>query len=118
MTVEDIKNCGIPINNKSSETLLQIQSGLEWLQENTTLKIDMNNTDTIASLPSGAKLFILKFCDLVNQSDNVTSESIAGMSQSFSSGNKSDLLTDIAEQLIQPYLKSSFKFVSARKRWG
>lgn len=118
MTIEDIKNCGIPVAGKSDETLLMIQSGIEWLQQNTTLKIDINDIDTINSLPGGAKLFILKFCDLIGQRDNVTSESIGGMSQSFSSENKSGLLMDIANQLIKPYLKTDFKFVSAGKRWG
>lgn len=118
MTIEDIKSCGIPIIDDGEKSLLMVQSGVEWLQQNTILKIDMNNTDTIASLPGGAKLFILKFCDLMNQSDNITSESIGGLSQSFSSENKSVLLMDIAKQLIKPYLKSDFKFVSAGKRWS
>lgn len=118
MTVEDIKNCGIPIIGKDTETLLMVQSGIEWLQQNTTFKIDMDNIETIASLPGGAKLFILKFCDLMNKSDNVISESIGGMSQSFSSENKSEFITNIAKQLIKPYLKSDFKFISAGKRWG
>ncbi len=118
MSIDDIIKCGIPINENTSETLLTVQTAVEWLQRNTNLKIDFNDINTIASLPSGAKLFIVKFCDLISQSDNVTSESIGGMSQSFSSGNKSDLLIDIAKQLIKPYLKSDFKFISAARRWG
>ena len=116
MNIDDIIKCGIPLNKNTPETLLTVQTAVEWLQQNTNLKIDFNDIKTIASLPSGAKLFIMKFCDLMNQSDNVTSESIGGMSQSFSSGNKSNLLIDIAKQLIKPYLKSDFKFISAVKR--
>lgn len=118
MTLDEVKSCGIPIADEKPEALLRVYSGIEWLQQNTTLKIDMNNADTIASLPNGAKLFILKFCDLMSRSEYVTSESVGGLSQSFSSADKSGLLMDIAKQLIKPYMKSDFKFVLSAKRWN
>ena len=103
-------NLGLTIDAKTGITL---NAGIEWLAENTT--IDTANTD---KFPSGAKLFLIKFCEIQNMQTGVSSESIEGLSLSFDTGNRSDLIWQLAEELLGSYLKGRVRFVAASSRWA
>lgn len=92
-------------------------AALEWLSENTTLEIDLENAETVKMLPFAAKLFISKYDEIISSSSIVASESIEGLSQSFNQTDKSTLLWQTAEQLLSAYLKSRIRFVAAGRKW-
>lgn len=104
---------GLPIDTNNAEVAVMVEAALDWVERNTTLEINRE-----AELPSNVKLFVVKFCDLMGQSVGVTSESLGGMSQSFSSGNGTGfLLADLASQLFGSAYKGRNRFVSAVNRW-
>ena len=113
MTVSDFTNAGIPIED-TNLALLYAESALDWIKNNTTLQIDKSNLE---ALPSGAKLFVLKYADIMQADTTVTSESLGGMSQSFSAESRYSLLNDIASELLGEYMVSQVKFVAAQSRW-
>ena len=92
-------------------------AALEWISENTTLTVDLNDVTTLESLPFMAKAFVAKYEEAVSASSVVQSESIEGLSQSFKTGDKTDLIWDLANTLLGGYLKGRIKFISATKRW-
>ena len=98
-------------------TVLIIESGLEWIQNNTTLEFDITNIEEIKALPSSVKLFLIKFLDVNDISAGVASESIESLSQSFDTSDKSAMIWQFAEELLYPYLKSRVRFITAEKRW-
>lgn len=116
MTSEQLEglNLGLPNN---AETLLMVESGLQWVLDNTTLEFDINNIEELKALPAPVRLFVIKFCEAMSISAGVASESIEGLSQSFNSGDKSALLWEIAESLLGKWLVSPVRFVSAVSRW-
>ncbi len=117
MTKSQIELLHLGIAPIDDRAILIVESGLEWVKENTTLVFDMNNDNDLAALPSVVKLFLVKFFDVQMISAGVTSESIEGLSQSFDTSDKSALIWQFAEELLSPYLISRVTFVSAKKRW-
>jgi len=105
---------GLPIDTTDPETALMVETALDWVNSNTTL-----NIDRAQELPSNVKLFVVKFCDLMGHTVGVASESLGGMSQSFSvsSGGTGLILADLASQLFGSAYKGRNRFVSAVKRW-
>ena len=104
---------GLPIDTSDKETAIMVDTALSWVSENTTLEIDQTK-----ELPSNVKLFVIKFCDMFAQSAGVTSESLGGMSQSFSTSSGTGLLiADLASQLFGSAYKKRNRFVSAKNRW-
>lgn len=89
------------------ENKLAMSSAFEWINENTTLEVEIESDESINALPSCAKLFAIKFCDLLTINRTVTSESIEGLSQSFTTESNWNLLWELAYQLLLPYLKST-----------
>ena len=106
MTVEEIKSSGIPIANVTESTVLIVESALEYVAANTNLKFDPSDIDSVKNLPSCVKLFIVKFHELLNRESGVTSESIAGMSQSFDTSDKSRLIFGLLNSLCAQYVTS------------
>lgn len=103
----------LPLDVSDAETKLMVDAAVQWIRENTTVKIDPDE-----ELPSNAKLFVVKFCDMLSVSGGVASESLGGMSQSFSvSGGTGFLLADLASQLFGADYKGRNRFVSAKSRW-
>lgn len=97
---------------------LTIQAAYEWVLANTTLEFDFNDPDELEALPACVKLFVAKFCDVMNMPVGVTSESIEGMSQSFDGTQKQWLISQYADELLGGYLKSGATFFRARNRWS
>ena len=111
MTLEELTklNLGLTLDTK---TEIILNAGVEWLAENTTI-----DTANIDKFPSCAKLFLIKYCEIQNMQTGVASESIEGLSLSFDTSNKNDLLWQIAEELLGSYIKSRVRFVAATRRW-
>ena len=116
MTTESLQALSIT-EEPDTATLLYVESALDWLQDNTTLKFDKNNEDSLKALPAGAKLFIMQYRKIAEADSTVASESISGLSQSFNTSNKNALLYDMAQQLLGKYLKNVFSFVPATNKW-
>lgn len=114
MTEEQVKSLDLGIAPIDTRTILIVESGLEWVQKNTTLEIDMDN---LKALTPSVRLFLVKFFDVQMLSTGVTSESIEGMSQSFDTSDKKALIWQYAEELLGDYLIRGIRFVSAKNRW-
>lgn len=117
MTAQQIELLRLGIAPIDERVTLIIESGLEWVKENTTLEFDMNNDEDLRALPSCVRLFLIKFFDVNTLSAGVSSESIEGLSQSFSQTSDDKLTWDIAYNLLGGYLKSRVRFVAAQRRW-
>lgn len=111
MTVEQVQSLklGISVDDK---TVLSVESALEWLEHNTTIDVS-----DVENLSASARLFISKFVEIQKRNSTVSSESIEGLSLSFSSDKTEDLIWSKAQELLGDYLKSRIRFVAAQKRW-
>ena len=111
LTAEQIANLNLGIGT-DNKTVLAVNAAMDWLKENTTLDVTY-----VENLPACVQLFIIKFTEISAMQSGVQSESIEGLSLSFSSGNTNDLLWDAAYQLLGGYVKSPIKYVTAKNRW-
>ena len=82
-----------------------------------SLVFDKNDPKSLAALPAGVKLFLVQYKKIAEKDLSVASESINGLSQSFTTADKSSLLLQAAQQLLGKYLKSSFSFVPSIGKW-
>lgn len=112
ITLDEFKDNGISVSNE-----LIGNAALEFLAQNTTLTVDFEDVSTLEALPFSAKLFISRYDEVVSASSVVASESIEGLSQSFNTGDKSNMIWDLANTLLSGYLKSRITFVQAKRRW-
>ncbi len=117
MTKQQIELLRLGIAPIDDRATLIVESGLEWVKENTTLEFDIDNDEDLKALPSSVRLFLVKFFDVQMMSVGVTSESIEGLSQSFDTSDKSAMIWQFAEELLSPYLKSRIRFVTAQRKW-
>ena len=91
------------------------RSALEWLSENTTIPVDLNDPGATISLPARAQLFVQKYAQLMNRSPGVISQR---MSQSFdASGDVNTNIWALARALLMGDLKSQVKVTPAKRRW-
>ena len=110
---------GIPISGDNPLAALQAEVALEWINANTTLTVDVNDTQSIAALPACAKLFVVKYITVIQRTPGVTSQSIEGLSMSFDASNTADSsVWALARSLLGAYLKSQVKVFPARGRWA
>lgn len=87
------------------------ESALEWISKNTTFDV------TTDPLPASVEMFIGKYAEVMGLRPGVASESISGLSQSFS-GDISTLLKQYASELIgEEYMVSEVRFVQAVDRY-
>lgn len=109
------QEAGITVENE-----LLGNAALEWMKENTKLEFDPADVSSLTGLTAGAKFFIQKYEEVMSLSAGITSESIAGMSQSFDT-DKTSLLLKYARDLIgSKYVTgglASARFVPAKKHW-
>ena len=117
MTKEQIENLNLGIIPIDARVTLLIESAFHWVNDNTDLNIDYNDSQTLRNLTPNVKLFVLKYFDVMSISPGVSSESIEGLSQSFDSSSKSDLLWQYAQELLSDHMKSQMSFVCAKSRW-
>ena len=114
MTLEEFKALTLPVEDSDQ---LYVESGLEWLQDNTTLEMDLADPETIKQLPASARLFLVKYCEVLNRETGITSETVGPMSQSFSSDSVAKQTANLAKQFLKPWLKPEVMFIPCRRRW-
>lgn len=117
MNAEELIAAGIPLGATNAITLLNAEAALDWISEHTTLVFDKEDVSTIEALPASAKLFVVKFTETLKRREGVQSQSIEGMSQSFSTQDKSTLIYQLAQSLLGSYLKSQVRVFPAKRRW-
>lgn len=105
-----ISRLDLPLESTSE---LFVSSAIEWLGNNTTLDVE-----SLETLPDSARLFIVKYAELMQNNGGVTSESIAGMSQSFDTKALYASIWEYATSLLGSYLKSQVQFKSATGKWN
>lgn len=110
----ELLRLGIPLDDKA---ILNCEAGLEWVAENTTFEFDLNNEEDLKALPASVRLFLVKFNEIQTISEGVASESIEGLSQSFSQSNKEDMIWGVASGLFGSKLKSRVRFVTAKRKY-
>lgn len=114
MTAEEFQGIGLPVPVSAR---LYVEAGLEWLRDNTTLDIDITDTESIKALPSSARLFLVKFCEICERDTGIASESVGPMSQSFTEDSTAKQTAALARQLLKPYLNPNVKFIPCTRRW-
>ena len=83
------------------------------MRENTTFGTDMD------PLPANAELFIEKYKEIMGLRPGVASESISGLSQSFSVSDIETLLKQYAASILgSEFMPSDLRFVPAADRWA
>ena len=118
MTQEELKALDLPIEI-TGETALYTEAAIDWLIAHTTLSIDKGDlANSVAALPAGAKLFMCRYYEVMSTGGNgIASESIGGMSQSFTTENKNTLLYQLASELIGQYLKGQVSSIPNMSKW-
>lgn len=113
MTKEQLEKIGF-----SNMNPIMLESGLEWLADNTELEICLDNIlETIEQLPASAKVFLMKFATIMERNPIVISESIDSISQTYSNENITTQIFHLAKQLIGNYLKSNTTFIPCKRSW-
>lgn len=117
MTAEQVKLLNLGIAPIDERACLLVESALQWVLDNTTLEFDITKDEDLKALQSNVRLFVLKYFDIMAVTGGVTSESIEGLSQSFDSAKKSDLIWQFADELLDKWLTGRVSFIAAVNRW-
>ena len=81
-------------------------------EDNTTLEVDLADPETIKSLPASARIFLVKYCELLGRDLGVTSETVGPMSQSFSSDSVSKQTADTRKADFKTMVETRGDFYS------
>ncbi len=114
MTKAALQALGLPLQESDQ---LYIESGLEWLQNHTTLEFTMEDVDSLENLPSAAKLFLVKFCEVAKRDVTVSSETVGPLSKSYTNTGSDRQVFSLARQLLREYLLPSVRFIPCERRW-
>lgn len=117
MTKEQVEKLKLGIAPINDRIVIFIESGMNWVLTNTTLKFDMNDDNDLEALHPNVKLFLIHYFDIMSMTPGVSSESISGLSQSYDTTDKSTLLWQYAYELLGDWLKSQMSFCQAKRRW-
>lgn len=105
---------GLPQDESLS---LLAESALEWIAHNTTLSITGTGYDELIMLPASARLFVKEFVGVLNRGAGVQSESIEGLSQTFTTDSVEKQIWALANQLLMPWLRTQCRFIPSQKYW-
>lgn len=99
-----------PLND---ETILLAENALSWINSNTKITVDLDDVQ------ANVRLFVSKYIDIMDMSVGVTSESISGLSQSFSTANKTDMLIEVANAIFgeENVTIGKVTFTPAKRCW-
>lgn len=111
ITADQLVQAGI-FPEADGQDCLWAESGLGWLKAHTTLPLDKL---TLEELPAGAKLFLQKYADVM-ENGGIASESIEGLSQSFTGEDTQSLLLALAQNLLPEWF-TAVKFVPRQQQW-
>lgn len=117
MNAEHLTAAGIPISGNDPAAVLRAEAALDWIAEYTTLQFNKADAASIEALPACAKLFVQQYSDVIKRRVGVSSQSIEGLSQSFSTTDKGAELWQVANSLLGAYLKSQVRVTPAKRRW-
>ncbi len=118
MTAEEWTAAGVPVAAGDAVAALRADAALDWLAEHTTLEFDRARAQIIAELPACAKIFVLKFSELIKRKSGLASQSIEGLSQSFDAGGGVEAsVWALTNALLSGYVKSQVRVFPARKKW-
>lgn len=117
MTLEVLKAAGIPVAEGDTLAVLKAEAALDWMQEHTTLEFDKGSAESIAALPSCAKLFVVKYSEAMSLKQGVASQSIEGLSMSFNGNDQTAMVWQLANSLLGSYMKSQVRVFPAKRRW-
>lgn len=112
MTGKDFEEAGMALPEPDGESLLMAEAALEWIQSHTKLSLPPE------ALPASAKVFVLKYVELMGQGVGVTSESLGGMSQSFASEGRDRQLRQLAASLLGAWMKPTGRVLPGQRRWN
>lgn len=116
ITAEQLIAADIPLSGSDMTDALKAASALEWIAANTSLHVDPEDPESIEKLPATAKLFVGKYAELMSLKTGVSSQSIEGLSLSYSSTDKGAMLWQLASTLLGQYLRQGRVF-PAKRRW-
>lgn len=105
------------LNLKSdNESLLLIENALAWISANTTITVD---TEHLEDVQASVCLFVSKYQEIMSLPFGISSESAGGLSQSFKSADRNDMLLELASSVFgdENVTTGKVKFVSAQSRW-
>lgn len=118
MDAKTLIDAGIPIPADDAAAALYAEAALDWMLNNTTLQFDKAEAATITALPASAKLFVVKYGEVMRRKAGVTSQSIEGLSQSFATGDDAAAaIWALANTLLSGWMKSQVRVTPARRRW-
>lgn len=117
MKKEQVEKLKLGITPIDDRTVILVESGLNWVLHNTTLEFDVNSDTDLEALHPNVKLFLIHYFDIMSMPAGVSSESISGLSQSFDTTTKTNLIWQFAYELLDEWLKSQMSFYQAKKRW-
>lgn len=116
VSTSDYITIGLPIDSPDAYTALIVDSAFDWLKQNTILEFDIEDVNSLKALPAVAKLFVMKFTDVMKLTTGVSSEQIDTLSHSFED-NKGVLIQQYAFELLSGYLKSGVTVFPAKRKW-
>ncbi|MBR5823732.1 MAG: hypothetical protein IKY67_06285 [Paludibacteraceae bacterium] len=117
MEKNQVEKLNLGIEPIDAQTLILVESALQWINSNTNIAIDYTTDEGLDGVKANVKLFIIKYYELMNMNAGVSSESLGGMSQSFNTNNKTELLWQYAYELFGDSMMSQMSFVPAKSRW-
>ena len=117
LTAANIEAMGYQKGDLAEGRELDFAAALDWLSDNTDFRITDGSITEVAALPPSARLFILKFMEIMN-SGGVSSESIGGMSKSYAvASDMSGALMLLIRQLLRGHYTGGVKISMPRSRW-
>ena len=99
------------LDMKDPKVVLLVEAAMVWIESHTNFIFGAEQP-----VPANVRLFILKFCEVMECTPGVASESIAGISQSFFEGGNGQVLKEYAAELLSEWYKNG-AFLPAKKRW-
>lgn len=117
MTIDELKQAGIPVAEGDVLAVLKAEAAFDWMLEYTSLAFEKESLESVMALPSCAKLFVLKYSELLSIKQGVASQSIEGLSMAYHEGNQTALIWQLANTLLGPYIKSQVRVFPAKRRW-
>lgn len=116
VTKEQVESLSLNIPT-DTESLMLVENALNWIERNTSVKVDK---DALNDNTAGVKLFILKYIGAMQLPDGISSESAGGLSQSFSSVEKNDLILQIARSIFgeDELTAGKVRFAAAQNAWA
>lgn len=122
LTAELISDMGFDADELPVSDNMMFNAALEWMSDNTDFG-DLSTTEAVTQLPASAKVFLIKYVDLMKNGvlsgSNVSSESIAGMSKSYKSSTDAEReFRILAFQLLgDHYLGGMVRTAPVCSRW-